>query len=99
MTYEEYEKKITGIVTNPDSAPTAAQELLGDIRADLDTLTSAQESLASRDEQIRSLQDTNTKLFLQVTGNSDSAEADPEDWTELEGDEALEAFLEAHKEE
>lgn len=62
MTYEEYEKKITGMVTSPDSAPTVAQEILAGIKSDLDTLTSAQEGINARDEQIRSLQDTNTKL-------------------------------------
>lgn len=98
MKYEDYESKLTGVVSNPDSAPIAVQEILKDLKSDAATMDSMAAELSEKDAKIRELQDTNTKLFLQVTG-TDSSDDKPEDWSELEGDEALEAFIEAHKEE
>lgn len=98
MKYEDYESKLTGVVSNPDSAPIAVQEILKDLKSDAATMDSMAAELSEKDAKIRELQDTNTKLFLQVTG-TDSSDDKPEDWSELEGEEALEAFIEAHKEE
>lgn len=98
MKYEDYESKLTGVVSNPDSAPIAVQEILKDLKSDAATMESMAAEISEKDAKIRELQDTNTKLFLQVTG-TDSSDDKPEDWSELEGEEALEAFIEAHKEE
>lgn len=97
MKYEDYEAKLTGVVTNPESAPVAVQEILAELKSDAATMESMAAEISSKDAKIRELQDTNTRLFLQQTGND--SEDKPEDWSELEGDEALEAFIEAHKEE
>lgn len=82
MLYEDYEKKLTDVVTDPDNAPIAVQEILADIKTDLDASKEAidtkdaeieelKSTIEARDEQIKSLQDKNTKLFLQVTNSSD----------------------------
>lgn len=97
MKYEDYESRLTGVVTNPDSAPTAVQEILSELKSDTATMESMAAEISAKDAKIRELQDTNTKLFLQVTG-TDSSEESANDWSELEGDAALEAFIEAHKE-
>ena len=98
MKYEDYESRLTGVVTNPDSAPTAVQEILSELKSDTATMESMAAEIAGKDAKIRELQDTNTKLFLQVTGQ-DSSDDTSEDWSDLTGDEALEAFIKAHKEE
>ena len=98
MNYENYETRLTGVITNPESATVAVQEILADLKSDAASAEAMAAELAGKDAKIRELQDANTKLFLQVTGQ-DSSDDKPEDWSELEGDEALEAFIEAHKEE
>lgn len=98
MDYNTYESKLTSIVTNPESSPIVVQEILDDLKTDAATVESMAAELSAKDAKIRELQDTNAKLFLQVTGQS-SDEEEPSDWSELEGDAALEAFIEAHKEE
>lgn len=98
MKYEDYETRLNSVVSNPDTAPVTIQEVLAEIKTDLTSLESANTGIAERDERIKSLQDTNIKLFMSQTGEGE-AEADPEDWSELEGDEALEAFISAHEKE
>ncbi len=98
MTYEEYEKKLTALVTDPDSAPVAVQDILNEIKADTDVIASLTADISAKDEKIRGLQDTNTKLFLQITGNESNADT-PDEWEDLEGDEAIEAFINAHEDE
>lgn len=94
MTYDEYSNKLTAIVANPDTAPIAIQEILKEIKADTDTITSLTADVSVKDEKIRSLQDTNTKLFLQITGNDTGNNADT--WEDMDGDEALNAFIAEH---
>lgn len=101
MTYDEYKEKITGLISDPDSAPVAVTDILSSIEADLNSLDSATKGIAERDERIASLQATNVDLMgkiLMEQGSDAESVADPEDWSELEGNEALEAFIEAHKE-
>ena len=97
MKYEDYESRLTGLITQPESAPIAVQSILEDLKSDAATMESMASELSEKDEKIRQLQDTNTRLFLQVTG-TDSSDEKPEEWSDLTGDEALEAFIEAHKE-
>lgn len=78
MTYEEYEKRINGALANPDTAPTEFVNILSDLKTDLtakDTLETEKTELETR---VRDLQDTNMKLYLSVTGNSDEEEDDDE---------------------
>lgn len=95
MTYEEYETKLNAIVKDPDSAPIAVQEILKELKTDSDTLASVTADNTAKDERIRSLQDTNTKLFLQITGKDDSGSS-ADSWEDMNGDEALNAFIDAH---
>lgn len=92
MTYEEYESRLSDIVKAPDTAPVAVQALLSELKADTDTLTSLRADIEQKDKKIKDLQDTNIKLFLQQTGEApkDSSETG---WQDLEGDEALEAYI------
>ncbi len=74
MTYEDYEKRINGALANPDTAPTEFVNILSDLKTDLtakDTLETEKTELETR---VRDLQDTNMKLYLSVTGNSDEDE-------------------------
>lgn len=97
MKYDEYEAKLGGVVQNPDTAPTVVQDILNELKSDLGTLESMKADLEAKDTRIRDLQDTNVKLFMSQTGAS---EPEPEeDWTQMEGQMAIEAFIDAHKEE
>lgn len=98
MKYEDYETSLNSVITNPDTAPAVIQEILAELKADLTALDSATVGLSERDARIKDLQDTNIKLFTSMTG-TESVEDEVEDWAEMEGDEAIEAFIEAHKEE
>ena len=40
MKYEDYEKKLTELVKNPDSAALAVQDILKDLKADSETFAS-----------------------------------------------------------
>lgn len=78
MTYEEYEKRINGALANPDTAPTEFVNILSELKTDLtakDTLETEKTDLETR---VRDLQDTNMKLYLSVTGNSDEDEEEDE---------------------
>ena len=78
MTYEEYEKRINGALANPDTAPTEFVNILSELKTDLtakDTLETEKTELETR---VRDLQDTNMKLYLSVTGNSDGDEEEDE---------------------
>ena len=64
MTYEEVKDGITKLINNPDTAQADAIELLKGIEADytgMDNLRARSETDA---ERIRTLQDTNARLFL-----------------------------------
>lgn len=101
MLYEDYEKKLTDVVTDPDNAPIAVQEILADIKTDLDASKEAidtkdaeieelKSTIEARDEQIKSLQDKNTKLFLQVTSSSDEVVEDTVEQEEITIDDLFE---------
>ena len=91
MTYEEYESRLSDIVKAPDTAPVAVQALLSELKADTDTLTSLRADIEQKDKKIKDLQDTNIKLFLQQTG--EAPKETEQGWQDLEGDEALEAYI------
>lgn len=76
MTYQEYETALNGIVQNPDTAPTAVQSLLQEIKTDTDALANAMNVISERDARIRDLQDTNIKLFM---SQSSIPEEEPEE--------------------
>lgn len=79
MKYEDYEKKLTELVKNPDSAALAVQDILKDLKADSETFASLEANVAAQEGRIKDLQDTNMKLFLRQTGGDSGQE--PEEKT------------------
>ena len=78
MTYEQYEERINNALANADTAPTEFVSILSELKTDLtakDTLETEKTELETR---VRDLQDTNMKLYLSVTGNSDEEDDDDE---------------------
>lgn len=90
MTYQEYETALNGIVQNPDTAPTAVQALLQEIKTDTDALAAAVEGISERDARIRDLQDTNIKLFM---SQSSAPENEPEPEEEMTFEELLKSKM------
>lgn len=91
MTYQEYETALNGIVQNPDTAPTAVQSLLQEIKTDTDALAAAVEGISERDSRIRDLQDTNIKLFM---SQSSAPENEPEEEEEMTFEDLLKSKME-----
>lgn len=92
MTYDEFEKKIISVLEQPDSALANIRPVLDEAKKDYEQIITLTESKAKQDERIRDLQDTNMKLFLAQTGKvADSNEGNDDD--DLEGHEAIEAFV------
>lgn len=90
MTYKEYETALNGIVQNPDTAPTAVQSLLQEIKTDTEALATAINGISERDARIRDLQDTNIKLFM---SQSSAPENDPEPDPEMTFEELLKSKI------
>lgn len=76
MLYDDYEKRVTALISNPDQAPITAQEILSEIKTDTEKITSLEASIAEKDARIRDLQDTNMRLFL---SQSTPVEDEPEE--------------------
>ena len=91
MTYQELEKKITEVLQQPDSALVAIVPVLDEIKKDYETMVSLTDKVTKQDTRIRDLQDTNMKLFLSQTGQAPKSDEEEED--ELEGAEAIDAFV------
>lgn len=70
MTFDEYDKGIKKVLSNPDTALTEITPLLDELKMDLETLTTAQGEVEALNGRIRDLQDTNMKLFLSMGGKS-----------------------------
>lgn len=83
MTIDEYKEKINEIVSNPDTAPATAAEVLKEIEIDLGAKTTADEKVAELESKVTDLQDTNMKLYLNVTGAEDTAADEDEPATGL----------------
>lgn len=96
MTYQDYEAKLNGVVSAPDTAPAVVQEILGEIKTDLDSLSSAQAGIAERDTRIKDLQETNIKLFMSQTGEAENQD-EPED-EEKSFEDILNGILEQEEE-
>lgn len=90
MTYEEVKKAVTALIANPETAQTEAMDLLKRLEEDYTSLTSLQTKSAEDAERIRTLQDTNQRLFLMQTGQVDTSD---DETPELEGTEAVDAFI------
>lgn len=91
MTYDELEKKVTEVLQKPDSALVNIMPVLKEIKADYESLVSLTSKVEQQDNRIRDLQDTNMKLFLNQTGQVKDKEDEDED--DVEGPEAINAFV------
>lgn len=86
MTYDEVRTRITDLIGNPDTAQEHAVGVLKDLEADYTNMDSMTAKVAEQDEKIKTLQDTNQRLFLSVTGQADEPEDEEEkpiDWDSL----------------
>ena len=90
MTSEEFKNKLTEIASKPDSMQAELPAFIADVEKDYANFVSAVEKITAQDEKIRTLQDTNTRLFLMQTGGSTTAKEEEE---ELQGTEAVDAFV------
>lgn len=78
MTYEEYEKRINGALANADTAPTEFVDILSELKTDLTAKDALETDKTELETRVRDLQDTNMKLYLSVTGNSDKDDEEDE---------------------
>lgn len=87
MTIEEVKNRLTALVGDPDTAQEKAVGLLSDLEADYTTMDSMSSKVAEQEEKIKTLQDTNQRLFLSVTGQDPKSDGDdddtPIDWDSL----------------
>lgn len=67
MNYEEYKAEFEKLVKEPDSLTAKLPDLMDKLKTDLETRESLQAQLQTAETKIRTLQDTNTELFLRVT--------------------------------
>lgn len=77
MTYSEVEERI-GKMT-PETFQADALELLKDLKGDYATLDTLSQRIKDNEEKIRTLQDTNARLFLGQTGKPPVEEEEPEE--------------------
>lgn len=78
MTYEEYEKRINVALANADTAPTEFVNILSELKTDLTAKDALETEKTELETRVRDLQDTNMKLYLSVTGNSNEDEEEDE---------------------
>lgn len=71
MKAEDYKNLITEMVSHPDSAADTATKLFAMVKEDSEIFETLTTKVSSQAQKIRDLQDTNTKLFLSVTGQHD----------------------------
>lgn len=88
MKYEELTKRIEKLLTSPDTAQADAVELLKDLKADYTTMATLRTRAEEDAERIRTLQDTNARLFLGQTSQVE------DDKPELEGKDYVDNFFE-----
>lgn len=92
MTYDELENKIIEVLSHPDSALVNIKPILAEAKTDYESIITLTEAKTKNEARIRDLQDTNMKLFLAQAGKKqEDEESDDED--ELEGAEAIDAFV------
>lgn len=89
MTYDEAQQKLTAIIGNPDTAAAELPAFLDLLKSDYETHAATVQRADAADERIRTLQDTNQRLFLMQTGQSIEPPQEPE----LTGQDAVNAFV------
>lgn len=91
MTYADFEKKLTKLLEQPDSALANVKPLLDEVKADYESMIVLAEKTTEQDKRIRDLQDTNMKLFLAQTKSVEEDKSDEDE--DLEGMDAVDAFV------
>lgn len=92
MNYTDYEKLIQDAVKNPESAPTILKDALDSLKADFEAFEVQANLVKEKDEKIRTLQDTNMRLFLGQTSTKNEVEVADE----LEGQALVDEFIRTH---
>lgn len=69
MTYEEYESIITDMIANPNTAPAKVADLLVNLKGDLDTIVSLNETITKQETDIKDLTETNKVLCMKAVGS------------------------------
>lgn len=91
MKFEDFSNKINEAAKNPDTMLGILPDILKEVEQDFIERDALMERVTVLEDKNRSLQDTNIKLYLAQTGE---ASEDPEDDTEeLEGMDAVDAFV------
>ena len=98
MKSEDYKNLITEMVSHPDNAAETATKLIDLVKEDSEIFETLTNKLSSQDKKIRDLQDTNTKLFLSVTGQSDDDDDDEDSFDNMSFDEFAKGILAPGKE-
>lgn len=93
MKYEEYEKTIKEIIAKPDTAMAEIGKVLEELKSDLTTFQTITEEHAAMQTRIKDLQETNARLFLGVTKSPDKEDVQEADDDDLEGADAIDAFV------
>ena len=97
MKAEDYKNLITEMVSHPDNAAETATKLIDMVNEDSEIFESLTNKVSSQDKKIRDLQDSNTKLFLSVTGQSDDDD-DEDSFDNMSFDEFAKGILTPGKE-
>ena len=85
MTYTEVKDKVNSMVASPDTMAEAAIGLLKDLEGDYTSAENLKAENARLTERIKTLQDTNQRLFLMQTGQTSTGTAgEDKDLTPLE---------------
>lgn len=98
MKAEDYKNLITEMVSHPDNAADTATKLIELVKEDSEIFENLTNKVSSQDKKIRDLQDTNTKLFLSVTGQSDDNDDDDNLLDNMSFDEFAKGLLSPGKE-
>ena len=98
MKAEDYKNLITEMVSHPDTAAETATKLIDLVKEDSEIFENLSNKVNSQSQKIRDLQDTNTKLFLSVTGQADDDDDDEKSFDTMSFDEFAKGILAPGKE-
>lgn len=84
MTYEEYENLVTILTTATDGKEGVAADLLAALKEDDAKRTADQTTIAELNNKVSKLNETNSKLFLSMTGNGGKSKEDEHEKTPRE---------------
>lgn len=93
MKFEDFSNRISEAAKNPDTILGELPAILKEVEQDFIERDALMERVTALEDKNRSLQDTNIKLYLAQTGAADDAENDGGADDELEGMDAVDAFV------